>query len=82
MALRADERWLIADANMHLPGRQVDPQRVRRDLQRLAHWEREHDESIARSREGGLGRCEEGMSQTMARDGGRDPIGAGNVRPA
>jgi hypothetical protein len=41
MALRADERRLIADANMHLPGRQVDPQRVRRDLQRLARWERE-----------------------------------------
>ncbi len=41
MALRADERRLIADANMHLPGRQVDPQRVRADLQRLARWERE-----------------------------------------
>jgi hypothetical protein len=41
MALRADERRLIADANMHLPGRQVDPQRVRRDLARLARWERE-----------------------------------------
>ncbi|HEY2281941.1 MAG TPA: hypothetical protein VGH60_00135 [Solirubrobacteraceae bacterium] len=41
MALRADERRLIADANMHLPGRQVDPQRVRRDLQRLARWEHE-----------------------------------------
>ncbi|HWY17936.1 MAG TPA: hypothetical protein VNY27_04405 [Solirubrobacteraceae bacterium] len=41
MALRADERRLIADANMHLPGRQVDPERVRRDLQRLARWERE-----------------------------------------
>ena len=25
MALTADERRLIADANMHLPGRQVDP---------------------------------------------------------
>ena len=32
MALTADERRLIADANMHLPGRQVDPGRVRRDL--------------------------------------------------
>ncbi len=41
MALRSDERRLIADANMHLPGRQVDPQRVRRDLARLARWERE-----------------------------------------
>ncbi len=42
MALIADERRLIADANMHLPGRQVDPERVRHDLQRLARWEREH----------------------------------------
>jgi hypothetical protein len=24
---------------MHLPGRQVDPQQVRRDLWRLAEWE-------------------------------------------
>jgi hypothetical protein len=41
MALIADERGLIADANMHLPGRQIDPGRVRRDLLRLARWERE-----------------------------------------
>ncbi len=41
MALTADERRLIADANMHLPGRQVDPARVCRDLARLARWERE-----------------------------------------
>jgi hypothetical protein len=42
MALNADERGLIAGANMHLPGRQVDPAQIRRDLQRLARWEREH----------------------------------------
>ena len=41
IALAADERRLIADANMHLPGRQVDPQQVREDLARLARWERE-----------------------------------------
>jgi hypothetical protein len=41
MALRGDERRLIADANMHLPGRQVDPDRVSRDLARLSVWERE-----------------------------------------
>src|ERR1700691_819301 len=41
MALTADERRLVADANMHLPGRQVDPQQVRDDLARLARWERE-----------------------------------------
>jgi hypothetical protein len=41
MALTADERRLVAEANMHLPGRQLDPGRVRRDLLRLARWERE-----------------------------------------
>jgi hypothetical protein len=41
MALTADERRLVGEANMHLPGRQVDPDRVRRDLVRLARWERE-----------------------------------------
>jgi hypothetical protein len=41
MALTADERRLVGEANMHLPGRQVDPDRVRRDLVRLAGWERE-----------------------------------------
>src|SRR5947209_9553893 len=40
MALTADERRLIADANMHLPGRQIDPARIRRDLWRLREWER------------------------------------------
>jgi hypothetical protein len=41
MALTADERRLVAEANMHLPGRQIDPGRVRRDLLRLARWEHE-----------------------------------------
>ena len=41
MALTGDERRLISDANMHLPGRQVDPKQVRRDLWRLGEWERE-----------------------------------------
>ena len=49
MALTADERRLIADANMHLPGRQVDPGRVRRDLARLARWERERAVRRARA---------------------------------
>jgi hypothetical protein len=44
MALSADERRLIADANMHLPGRQVDPEQVREDLARLARWEHERAE--------------------------------------
>jgi hypothetical protein len=40
MALTGDERRLISTANMHLPGRQVDPAQVRRDLWRLSQWER------------------------------------------
>src|ERR671933_923260 len=40
MALTGDERRLIATANMHVPGRQVDPKQVRRDLWRLQQWER------------------------------------------
>jgi hypothetical protein len=41
MALTADEERLIAEANMHLPGRQVDPKQVKRDLWRLSQWERQ-----------------------------------------
>jgi len=41
MALQADESRLISAANMHLPGRQVDPRQVARDLWRLSQWERE-----------------------------------------
>jgi hypothetical protein len=43
MALKANEHRLIADANVHLPGRQLDPERVRRDLERLAGWECERE---------------------------------------
>ena len=46
MALTGDERRLIRNANMHLPGRQVDPGRVRRDLWRLAEWERQRSDSV------------------------------------
>jgi hypothetical protein len=38
MALSGDERRLIADANMHAPGKQLDPVQVRRDLLRLREW--------------------------------------------
>ena len=41
MALTGDEQRLINTANMHLPGRQVDPKQVRRDLWRLSQWERD-----------------------------------------
>jgi hypothetical protein len=40
MALTGDEGRLIAAANMHLPGRQLDPAQVTRDLWRLTQWER------------------------------------------
>jgi hypothetical protein len=40
MALTGDERGLISTANMHLPGRQLDPAQVTRDLWRLKQWER------------------------------------------
>jgi hypothetical protein len=40
MALTSDEDRVIGRANMHLVGRQFDPARVRRDLWRLAEWER------------------------------------------
>lgn len=40
MALTGDEHRLISTANMHLPGRQLDPAQVTRDLWRLTRWER------------------------------------------
>lgn len=49
MALTGDEQRLVATANMHLPGRQVDPKRVRRDLWRLSQWERDRLRREARS---------------------------------
>jgi hypothetical protein len=42
MALTSDEDRVIRRANMHLVGRQLDPARLRRDLWRLAEWERRH----------------------------------------
>jgi hypothetical protein len=41
MALNGDERRVIAEANLHLPGRQFDPRQIERDLWRLGRWERE-----------------------------------------
>jgi hypothetical protein len=40
MALTSDEDRVIRRANLHLVGRQHDPARVRRDLWRLAEWQR------------------------------------------
>jgi hypothetical protein len=41
MALTGDERRVVSEANMHLPGRQVDPRQIQRDLWRLRQWERD-----------------------------------------
>ena len=41
MALTADERRLIENANLHLAGRQLDPDAVRADIAALARWDRE-----------------------------------------
>jgi hypothetical protein len=49
MALRGDEGRLISEANMHLPGRQLDPSQVVRDLWRLGRWERERLETSGRA---------------------------------
>jgi hypothetical protein len=49
MALTGDERRLIGHANLHLPGRQVDPKQVRRDLWRLGQWERARLQRQSRS---------------------------------
>lgn len=43
MALTSDEARVVGRANMHLVGRQLDPERVRRDLWRLGEWERRRE---------------------------------------
>ncbi len=48
MALTGDEGRLISTANMHLPGRALDPADVRRDLWRLGQWERARMRDAAR----------------------------------
>ena len=50
MALTGDEARLLREANMHLPGRQLDPGRVRRDLWRLGEWKRRRRSADASSR--------------------------------
>ena len=48
MGIKGDEQRLIGSANLHLPGRQVDPRKVQRDLWRLRQWERSRMERAAR----------------------------------
>jgi hypothetical protein len=40
MAIRADEHELLGAANVHPPGRQLDPAMVRRDLAAIDAWRR------------------------------------------
>jgi hypothetical protein len=47
MALTGDERRLLASANLHLPGRQVDATQVTRDLWRLSRWEQARMRDVA-----------------------------------
>ena len=47
MALTGDEERLLSQANLHVPGRQVDPRHVRRDLWRLCQWERRRERHVA-----------------------------------
>jgi hypothetical protein len=47
MSLRAGERELISVANMHVPGRQLDPGQVGRDLIRLREWRARRVEAAA-----------------------------------
>ena len=69
MALKGDEERLISSANLHLPGRQVDPRKVQRDLWRLRQWERVRLERQARaSRQAGDAQPDPGSGGT---DSGR-----------
>jgi hypothetical protein len=47
MSLSGGERELIAVANMHVPGRQVDPDQVRRDLAGLRAWRARQERAVA-----------------------------------
>ena len=49
MGIKGDEQRLIGSANLHLPGRQIDPKKVQRDLWRLRQWERSRMERAARA---------------------------------
>jgi hypothetical protein len=47
MALTGDERRLLATANLHMPGRQIDAAVVTRDLWRLSRWEQSRMRDVA-----------------------------------
>jgi hypothetical protein len=54
MALTGDEERLLSQANLHVPGRQVDPRHVRRDLWRLGQWERRRERDAGRAAGGAV----------------------------
>jgi hypothetical protein len=47
LALTADEAHVLAVANLHLPGRQLDPAMVRRDLATLREWRVSRSQEVA-----------------------------------
>jgi hypothetical protein len=47
MTLHGGERRLIETANMHVPGRQLDPGQIRRDLARLREWRAARRRAVA-----------------------------------
>jgi hypothetical protein len=67
MALKGDERRLISEANMHLPGRQIDPKMLQRDIWRLGRWESERLERARRNASRG------GTAQSPRTAGPADP---------
>ena len=54
MGIKGDEQRLIGSANLHLPGRQIDPKKVARDLWRLRQWERTRLQKAARAASGSV----------------------------
>ena len=67
MALKGDERRLITEANMHLPGRQIDPKMLQRDIWRLGRWERERLDRLRRT-------ASRGPAQPPRAAGPADPL--------
>jgi hypothetical protein len=53
MALTGDEQRLLASANLHMPGRQLDANQVARDLWRLSRWEQERMRGLSSELAGG-----------------------------
>lgn len=54
MGIKGDEQRLIGSANLHLPGRQIDPRKVQRDLWRLRQWERSRMDKAMRAASGSV----------------------------